>query len=374
MVGLSVRTRLTAWRNRVIGDPRFQRLALRFPLTRAVARRRAGALFDLVAGFTYSQTLFAGVQSGLLSALADGPLTLDAVARRISVPAAGADRLLRACAALGLVEPLGARWVLGTQGAALLGNRGIAEMIAHHQLLYADLADPLTLLRKGGGGGRLEDFWQYTADPGSGVGERIAPYSALMTASQPLVADRVIEAYDFTRHRRVLDVGGGGGAFLAALREHAPGPELALFDLPAVTRLAADRFAEGQNRAPITVYPGNFLNDPLPPGFDLITLVRIVHDHDDGPALSLLRATHAALPAGGRLLVAEPMAGTRGAEAAGDAYFGMYLLAMGSGRPRTARELCALLKAAGFSRVREAATTLPLTVRVLLADKSSKSV
>ena len=66
--------------------------------------------------------------------------------------------------------------------------------------------------------------------------------------------------------------------------------------------------------------------------------MRVVHDHDDGAALHLMRAVHAALPRGGRLLLAEPMAGTPGAERMGDAYFGFYLLAMGSaGRGRAGR-------------------------------------
>jgi demethylspheroidene O-methyltransferase len=220
----------------------------------------------------------------------------------------------------------------------LCGNPGIAEMIAHHRLLYADLADPLKLLRSGGGGGALQRFWHYAAEPGVGPDAQVTPYSALMAASQPLIADQVIDAYRFARHHRVLDVGGGAGAFLGALRAREPGLGLALFDLPAVAALAAKRFAKEQA---VTTFAGDFLCDPLPPDFDLITLVRIVHDHDDAPALTLLRAVHAALPARGRLLIAEPMAGTRGSEPGGDAYFGFYLLALdfaGSGRfPRLCR-------------------------------------
>ena len=57
------------------------------------------------------------------------------------------------------------------------------------------------------------------------------------------------------------------------------------------------------------------------------------------PALAILTAIRKAIAPGGTLLIAEPMAGTRGAEASGDAYFGFYLLAMGQGRPRTVDEI-----------------------------------
>ena len=52
----------------------------------------------------------------------------------------------------------------------------------------------------------------------------------------------------------------------------------------------------------------------------------------------------------------------------GDAYFGLYLWAMGSGRPRTADELKAMLRTAGFTRIREAGTAQPLLTRVLVAE------
>ena len=49
--------RLRDWRNRTVARPGFQRWAAAFPLTRPTARRHAGELFDLVAGFVYSQVL-----------------------------------------------------------------------------------------------------------------------------------------------------------------------------------------------------------------------------------------------------------------------------------------------------------------------------
>jgi demethylspheroidene O-methyltransferase len=81
----------------------------------------------------------------------------------------------------------------------------------------------------------------------------------------------------------------------------------------------------------------------------------------------LSRINEALLP-GGRLLVVEPMAGTRGAEPVGHAYFGMYLLAMGSGRPRTPAEIGAMTLRAGFKSWKLLRTPLPLAARVLVAQ------
>jgi len=63
------------------------------------------------------------------------------------------------------------------------------------------------------------------------------------------------------------------------------------------------------------------------------------------------------------------MAGTRGAEPMGDAYFGFYLWAMGSGRPRSVRENRQMLEKAGFSIIRELRTDLPIIAKALVAVK-----
>lgn len=324
-------------------------------------------IFDLVAGFTYSQILAACIEVGLLECLADGPLDSAELAARVDLPPDGADRLLRAAASLDLVERVGGAWALGSAGAALRGNRGIAEMVAHHRLLYADLADPVALLRRGGGGGALSRLWHYAESAGGEDSESVAAYSALMAASQPLIADQVLGSYAFERHRRLLDVGGGEGAFLATVGQHATGLGLGLFDLPSVGERARQRLDSAGMRDRATIHGGNFLTDSLPAGYDIVSLIRVLHDHDDAPAMALLRRIYEALPDGGTIFIAEPMAETAGAEPAGDGYFGFYLLAMGSGRPRSISEITGMLARVGFTRIRPLSTAIPLTVCAITA-------
>ena len=244
-------------------------------------------------------------------------------------------------------------------------------MVEHHALLYEDLRDPVALLRGEAGPTRLSGYWPYAGGDGRGLAaDSVAPYSGLMAASQALIAEDILEAYPLGRHRCLLDVGGGEGAFLAAAGRAAPALDLMLFDLPAVAaRAEAHLTAEGLGGRVRTV-GGSFVRDALPAGADVLSLVRVVHDHDDAAARIILRAAHAALASNGTLIVAEPMSGTRDAAPITDAYFGLYLLAMGSGRCRTVPELTALLREAGFTRIREAPTRRPLLTRVLVSSKS----
>ena len=357
-------------RDRVLASPRFQRWAVAFPPTRPIARRRARALFDLCAGFVYSQVLQACVRLRLLDHLRDGPLPLAALAGRLGLAPDAAARLLDAAVSLGLVARRGGgRYGLGALGAALVGNPGVAAMVEHHALLYRDLADPVALLRGEAARTELGAYWAYARAerPAEAEPAQVAAYTALMAASQSFIAEEVLAAYPVRRHRHLLDVGGGNGTFLLAAAQAAPDLRLTLVDLPAVAAQAAARFATAGLGGRAGAVGGDFLADPLPEGADLISLVRVVHDHDDAAVLTLLRAVRRALPRDGSLLVAEPMAGTAGAEPVGHAYFGFYLLAMGSGRPRTADELAGLLRAAGFAPPRLVATRRPMLTRVLVA-------
>jgi len=350
----SLMDRWRSFRNACVSNPSFQRRAALFPLTRPTSLRRARDLFDVTAGFVYSQILFACVKLDLFRAIGLEALDTAEIARRIGLAPEAAERLLRAAATLRLTERRDdGLWGLGDLGAAMLGAPGVAEMVEHHAALYADLADPVALLKDRGG--RIGDFWAYSRNVAAGAltAEKVADYSALMAASQATFVEDVIAAHPFRRARRLLDVGGGEGQFVRAVARVAPALELAVFDLPGVAALARERFAEDGLGDRAQAFGGDFFADPFPEGYDLISLIRVCFDHDDEPALRLLARIRAALPQGGTLLVAETMAGTPGA--------------MGSGRPRTAAELTDLLRRAGFSRVREARTARPMLVRALVA-------
>lgn len=358
-------------RDRLLTRPDFRQWAAAFPPTRWVARRRARALFDLCAGFVYSQVLLACVRLQAFDHLREGPMGAEQFAAAVGLPRPAAERLLRAAVALELVEHRdGERFGLGPLGAAMVDNPAVAAMVEHHASVYRDLADPVALLKGGAGDTRLAQFWPY-GEPGEKClsEDQVAAYTRLMSDTQPLVTEEILAAFPFERHRHLLDVAGGDGTFLAAVAGRHPALQVTLFDLPAVANRAAARFEAAGIADRARAVGGSFRTDPLPRGADVVSLVRVVHDHDDPVARGLLRATFEALPPGGVLLIAEPLAEAAGAETTGDAYFGFYLLAMGHGRPRTVAGLAALLTETGFARVRSIPTRLPLQVGMVVAEK-----
>lgn len=369
--GMTWRDRLLAWRDQLLMSARFQRFAARSPLTRGIAGRRAADLFDLTAGFVYSQVLSACVELDLFRQVADEPLASATLAEGAGMSDEAMRRLLLAAEALGLLQRRSqGRWGLGSQGAAFLGNPGIEAMVQHHRLFYDDLRDPLRLLRNREDT-ELNRYWAYAANAeAAGLAEgAVTDYSRLMAESQGLVADDILDAVDLRDCRRLIDVGGGEGIF--AIRAAGRWPQLAVdvLDLPAVARRADARIREAGCADRVHGLGGDLFDLAGVAGdYDKASLVRVLHDHDDAEVVRILRGVRGLLRPGGELIVAEPMADTPGGGRIGHAYFGFYLWAMGSGRARSLAEMREMLAESGFGQVRERRTARPLLVRVLVAS------
>ena len=378
------RDRFDAWRDRLMTSTAVYRRTAANPLTRWITRRRARQVFDLMAGFVYSQVLLACVRLHILELVLEAPRTLEELAQKCQVPASALQRLLNSAVALRLLELRGqGRYGLGPLGAPVAGHIGLRAMVEHHAVLYHDMQDPVALLRDQLDDAQMAAYWPYASDEqhinaadasrpdGSSAwqSDHVSRYSQLMSASQPFVVDEVLATYRFDQHQCVLDVGGGQGTFVGRLALHAPQLKLQLFDLPQVAALAQENFRKSGLNQRATAIGGDFLRDALPRGADIVTLIRVAHDHPDQHVRGILRAIFQALPAGGTLLLAEPMAQPAGQAPLGDAYFNFYLLAMGAGRLRTADELGEMVLEAGFTEISLLRNPMPLQTRILVARK-----
>ena len=349
------------WMNRLAASRPFQRFCARVPGLRRLVRAEGAAIFDLMQGFVRSQVLAALVDSGLLHRLARTAATPQTLAGLTGLPPERVAILLQAGAGMGLLrrERDGA-FSLARRGAAFLGVPGLEDLVRHHRVLYADLADPMAFFR-GATDPDLASFWPYVLGGQAGP-EDARRYSDLMAQTQALVAEDTLDALPgLGKAGHLMDVGGGTGAFLRAVRARHPGLRLTLFDLPEV--VAAAQLPPG-----IAAVPGSFRHGALPQGAQAISLVRVLYDHDDQTVAGLLARVRAALPPGGLLVVSEPMSGGLRPDPQTDVYFAVYTLAMRTGRTRSAAEIGALLQAAGFTGVSPRRSLRPYVTCVLTAQ------
>ena len=299
-----------------------------------VANSRATSLFRVASGFIHSQVLLTCVRMGLFDRLAAGPLPVASVAADAGWPEDRTRHLLHAAAALELLELRPGDTVgLGKLGATMVGNEAIGALVEHHALVYEDLEDPVSLFAGSAGATRMSALWPYAGAerPASLAADDVRRYTELMAASQTMVAEQVVDAFPFRRHSTLLDIGGGAGAFAMAVARRWPHIGVTVADLPAVAGLAADAVAAAGLSERVTVVGADAVAGELLAGPD---------------------------PAGALI----------------DAYFQVYLLAMGSGRPRTVGEISALATSAGFGPVRRHRVSVSLVTSVLSAQVDSIDV
>lgn len=368
--GLTWRDRYRLWRNRLIGSPGFRSAGRHIPGFSAIASSRANDLFAITTGFAQSQVLLVFVETGLPAFLAERPRTVAAVARHAGLGEDNALRLLRAAAGLELAAPLGGGlWTLADHGAVIAASPGLVAMIRHHGLVYRDLADPLALLREPPAETETSRFWAYVGSPDGKIDPQAArTYSELMRVSQDMVIEEVLATVPMARFRSVLDVGGGDGAFIEAVGKRWPHLDLALFDLPAVAERASERLRESPVAPRLSIHGGSFFDHAIPAHADTYSLIRVLYDHGDEAALAILRAVRSAMDPGDMLVIGEPMDGTSRGAGLAAAYFTMYLAAMRSGRCRSPQDHFALLRAAGFTRMKVLPTALPVISGVIVAN------
>ncbi|XDA98937.1 methyltransferase [Sulfitobacter sp. LCG007] len=356
--------------HRLLANPRIQSWAARIPLLREVARRDGAAIFDLLQGFAKTQSLLAVVELRILHRLMDGPMSATDLARSCGVPPESMAILLQAAAGIGLLRRRrSGDFALARKGAVLAGVPGLEEMIRHNRLLYRDLEDPVAFLRRETSP-EIASFWPYVFGAGAASDPEIARrFSRLMADSQGLVAADTLATISLKGVRRLLDVGGGTGVFLTEVARRHASVRLALFDLPAVAPAARHRLAAAGLTERATVHEGSFHTDPLPRGADAVSLVRVLYDHEDATVRRLLDKIHEILPAGGRLVISEPMSGGTRPDTATDVYFAFYTRAMGTGRTRSQADIIALCAQAGFTDLKAHAPRRSFVTSVVSARK-----
>ena len=360
----------TNWMNNLVAKPSFHTFIKRIPIIRRLALNDGKIIYDLVAGFVYSQVLLAIIELRLIDFLITGKKEIDEISRFTRLPDDKCILLCNAAASIGLLKKnKDSSYRLTRIGAAIKGVSGLDKMILHHKMFYRDLIDPVKLLNKNFNT-ELRNFWTYVPSTKKITEEEAKNYSELMGVSQYIVAEETLNLVNLNPFKSLLDVGGGNGAFILEVRKRYPNLILNVFDLPSVIEAAKPKISHLGDKSEINLIPGNFIEDNLPDGNDLIFLNRVLYDHNDINMELLLMKIYDALSPGGQLIISEPMAGNDNPTRSGDAYFGFYTLAMTSGKPRSKNEHFKVLKKSGFMQLKFLQGTNDFVTSVIIAKKN----
>ena len=257
-------------------------------------------IFELATGFMRAKHLFVAGELGIFEKLAEGPATFDELAAKLGTPRRTTRIVADAVTALGLLERQGDKYRNSALAQAhLSGSGGAVDMRPFlrfwNRLSYKRWLGLEDSVRQGKG---VAGEFNFTPEEQKIFSEGVEAFSAgdaLALAS----------GYDFSRHMRVLDLGGGTGSFLKALLQRYPKLQCTLYELATAAAVARKRLAEDPQGQRIEIVEGDFLKDPLPKGHDVVLLAHVIHALVSESNLELLRRARQAVAPGARLLMVD---------------------------------------------------------------------
>lgn len=321
-------------------------------------------LRQLIMGFRLTQLIYVAAKLELADHLAQGPLTAAKLALSLGVDAGALFRLLRALASLGVfAESTDGRFEM-TPAAELLrrhtpGSLRSTALLYGDELLWRAYGQLSHAVETGGSAFEHaygQSFYDYLDEHPNAA----ALFHAAMTGFSELEAAAILAAYDFSAVGSVVDVGGGQGAFVAALLRTHPDLQAIIFDRAPPTLDTQNFFAHSGIAGRSKFMQGNFFT-AVPNGGRLYLLKSILHNWNDSAAATILGKCREAMTLDARLLVAERVipAGNAPSEAK---LFDINMLVTVGGRERSEAEYAALFRSAGLELTRVTPTRSDLSL------------
>jgi ubiquinone/menaquinone biosynthesis C-methylase UbiE len=315
---------------------------------------------QLIRGYWTTQAIYVAAELRIADLVADGPKHPDELGKEAGVKGDMLYRVLRALASIGIFkEDSEGRFGLTPLAETLRGDSGQrAYARLHGQELYQSWAKLLDAVRTGDAG-----FVRAYGAPafeyfGKNL-ERGAVFDKAMTGHHGAEADPMLDAYDFSGFKQLVDVGGGNGSLLMAVLKRHPQMKGVLFDLPAVVARAGAAIEAAGLRERCQIVGGNAL-EAVPAGADAYMLRHVVHDWRDEDAATMLRNCRNVMKAGGKVLVVEIVV-----PAGNDPSFAKWMdlmMVTYGGKERSEKQYRALFAQAGLELTRIVPTAAGISV------------
>ncbi len=325
----------------------------------------------LLNGFRQSKAMFAAANLGVFDALRDSPMSPADLAAKLSLNADATERLLAACASLGLLSQAGGVYANTPTADAYLTRGSPNRMLGYAN--YSDtvlwkLWDHLDdAVREGtnrwqqGFGWDGPIFSSFFKTP-----EAMREFLFGMHGFGLLSSPVVVNAVDLSGFTTMVDLGGATGHLTIAAVRRWPNLRGVVFDLPQAIPLAQEVIDATEVKSRVSTAAGDFFEGELPRG-DLYAVGRILHDWSEAKISRLLTRVFDALPPGGGLLIAEKILHDDKSGPSDALLQSLNMLLCTEGKERSLSEYATLLEAHGFRDIVGVKTTAP--VDAILARK-----
>jgi hypothetical protein len=312
---------------------------------------------SLVNGYQTTCVIAAAAKLGVFDVLDPNERkTLEACATELKLDARRLQRLLRALAAIGLVEWKPGSFVLTEDGALF---RATGPLSAFPLLIAEQYMSAWAHLDHSVSSGEPAFAHLF----GMSAWEHRKQNPALNTAFnrmtesfQARAVSSLLDKYDWSRARCVVDVGGGNGHLLAGFLTRFAEAKGVLFEQPEVIEIARPIVANRGVAGRCELVGGSFFDDVIPRGGTHYVLQHVLHNWDDASCIAILENCRKAMPRDARLLVLEHVLPSDTSGPAPFVMLDLHMMSVLGGSVRTLAEYDALLGGAGFERTQHLAT------------------
>lgn len=310
-------------------------------------------LFEDVTGSWKTQVLYVTAELKIADLLSDGPKTAKKLASETDTHEPSLYRLLRALTTIDIcTEQKDGTFTITPKGELLQTDH--PESMRSWTLwwgtqLWQDWSNLLYSVKTGQSARKLrtgnEGFSQFEKNP-----EIAATFNQAMTELNRLFSEKIASAYDFSKFKKVMDVGGGYGELLTAILRNYPSVNGALFDLPHVIKDAKNHIHKNSLDSKLEWIEGDFFEE-IPSGADAYVMKSVIHDWNDEKSRQILNNCRKAMGESGCLLLVERMV----PEQLDNSYEGrnfsqvdLSMLVAHAARERTEEQFRDLLRSSGF--------------------------
>lgn len=306
------------------------------------------SILELGRNFMASRVFLTGAELDLYSLLASKPLSVDEVAAEKKADKRGMTIMLDALASLGLLIKNNEKYQTEMSIAPLLTSNSPNSVlpVALHMCTLWQTWSRVTDVVLGKPPAKMKE-------QGALAKDHIKAFIGAMHMAALRNAPEVVRAINPGNARRLLDVGGGSGAYTLAFLSAAPDMRATLFDLPDVIKMARERIQAAGMLDRVTLKEGDFYREELPSGNDLALLSAIIHQNGLVQNEALFQKVYRALIPGGRIIVRDHVMSPDRTQPLEGALFAVNMLAgTPQGGTYTFDEIKGGLSAAGFINIR----------------------
>ncbi len=301
-------------------------------------------LMEKTLSFRQTGTIIAALEMELFTKLSEGPAEPAEIAEKIGIPVESAERLMIACAAIDVLEKTGGKYFNApdvekylVKGNPTYFGDWLIYTVRTEYDGWKNIASRLRPPRRG--------YYATKDDPQAARAFTVAGYNSAIS-----MAHKLAKEFDFSDHKLFLDLGGGSGAYSIAACQRHPDTKAIVFDFPNICTVAEEFIAQAGVSDRVKTQPGDFYNDELPRGADLIGYITPLQSYGKDDVQFLIKKAYDAVEPGGGIIILDYMLDDDKTGPMEPAFVHLTggISQTNPGRVNTGAEFCEYLSKAGF--------------------------